>query len=143
MRNLSDGIRDMDFRTHLRSRSWSRLLALFALLFAVSVCSEDATPPGTAPSVLVSGAQSPEVGASVTLSATTRDGADSAYRWSSARKDVASVDDAGTVTGVAAGEAIITATGVDSGASADHVVVVVPLGTETVIVSITGNPFVE
>ncbi len=126
-------------------RVFTRVLALVALLFAVSMCGDDETS-GPAPDirVIVSGAHALQVGDSMALSADTAGSADSSYSWSSSQSDVASVDDAGTVTGLAAGEAIIRATGNDSGARGEHVVVVSEAAPPpTPVVTIMGNPFVK
>jgi hypothetical protein len=124
---------------------WSgraRLLALLFVIFAAAMCGGDDEPvPGA--TVSITGEHSLQVGESMTLTATTLGGADSAYRWSSSRTNFATVDDAGMVTAVAAGETTITAVGVESGASADHVVVVVPIPVETIVVTVSGNPFVQ
>lgn len=123
-------------------RGWTRVLALFFLLLSVSVCSDDdPVPPGAV--VTIAGAHSLMVGDSVTLSATTANFADSAYSWTSSRTDVAMVDGAGVVTGVAPGEALITATGAESGAASNHVVVVSAVADGAIVVSVTGNPFVQ
>jgi hypothetical protein len=122
-------------------RGWSHVLALFFLLLSVSVCSDEPVVPGA--TVLISGAHGLMVGDSLTLSAVTSGAADSAYGWASSRTDVATVDQAGTVTGVAPGEALISATGSESGASASHVVVVTPIPDGAVVVTVTGNPFIQ
>jgi hypothetical protein len=69
------------------------------------------------PQVTVTGDVAVLVGETATLTAATADGEDSAYTWASSDDAVATVDEAGLVTGVVAGTAIITATGVDTGAS--------------------------
>jgi len=58
-----------------------------------------------------------EVGDTFDFNATSTDPTDTAFDWESDDETVATVDENGTVTGVAAGEAIITATGVYSNAS--------------------------
>jgi hypothetical protein len=53
------------------------------------------------------------------LTATTWNGADDAYTWTSSDEVVATVDDTGLVTGMGVGTATISATGSTSGLSAD------------------------
>jgi hypothetical protein len=65
------------------------------------------------------------VGATLTLTATTLNDEDASYTWSSGDEAIATVDADGMVTGVAAGETVITATGDDSGEMGDHGVVVI------------------
>lgn len=122
-----------------------RFLALLSLVLSVAVCSDDETKPTPADVVVsLSGAHQLRIGESLALQAATTGADDSGYRWSSSQAAVASVDEAGTVTGVAAGEAIITATGVDSSAAGEHVVVVVPADSvPTIVVTVSGNPFIE
>jgi hypothetical protein len=122
----------------------ARVLLLASLAIVLSVCSDDSAnvlAPGT---LRVDGDHSLALGETLTLRATTEGAADSAYGWSSSRNDVVSVDGAGVATGLAVGEAIVTATGMDSGLTAEHVLVV----TETAapgdpFVSVSGTPFVE
>jgi Bacterial Ig-like domain (group 2) len=123
---------------------WGPMLALFALIFVVGSCGDDSTstPAPAAATVLISGEHSLNVGDTLSLSAATNSGADSAYAWSSTRTDVATVDEAGVVTALAAGEATIVATGADSGVDGDHVVVVLPDTATTPYVTVTGNPVV-
>ncbi len=128
-----------------RNTRWTQLLALLSLILAVTVCGDDETtaPPSTV-AVTLSGAHQLRVGESIAVSAATVGADDTGYLWSTSQGAVATVDEAGTVTGVAPGEALITATGVDSGKSADHVVVVVAQDTDpTVVVTVSGNPFVQ
>ena len=54
------------------------------------------------------------VGDTVDLSATTTNGTDSSYTWESDDETVATIDSAGTVTGIGQGEVNITAVGADS-----------------------------
>jgi|GEM_PF-57025 len=68
----------------------------------------------TIPYVVVSGSVAIEVGDTITLEAQTINGEDSGYTWGSTDEVIATVDENGVVTGVAAGEASITATGKDS-----------------------------
>lgn len=80
-------------------------------------CGETATTGVPAPRVVVTGAVAVEVGATVTLQAVTENGRDSAYAWTSSDEAVATVNATGTVTGVAEGVAVVTATGADTKAS--------------------------
>ncbi|MEZ4438518.1 MAG: Ig-like domain-containing protein [Polyangiaceae bacterium] len=117
---------------------------MVAFALALVGCGDDETqPPGSNPVVTIDGGYSLDIGETLTLSATTTDGADSAYAWVSSRNDVATVNEAGVVTAVAAGETIITATGADTGVSAEHGVVVLPQATGTTpYVTVSGNPVV-
>lgn len=108
-----------------RLRPWSLLLLL------VTACAE--LEKERVPTVTTSGAHALQVGAVLQLSATTADGADSAYTWQSESSDVATVDAEGRVTAIAPGETIVTATGVDTGAVGRHPIVVVqelPIGPD-------------
>lgn len=120
------------------------VLTVVAFSFALPGCGDDDTqPPANTATVSISGDYSLAIGETLTLSATTTSGADSAYSWSSSRTDVATVDDAGVVTAVAAGETTITAVGADTGASADHGIVVLPEdAVATPFVMVTGNPVI-
>ena len=92
------------------------------------------------PAVTITGDHGLEVGATTTLAAATTEGADAAYKWGSSNDAIAAVDEDGVVTGVAAGEAAITATGDDTGASAEHAVVVIALPDEVEpVVVVVGN----
>ncbi len=75
--------------------------------------------------VVVTGAYSVDVGATLALTAATLNDEDASYTWSSADEAIATVDADGVVTGVAAGEVIISATGDDTGETGDHGVVVI------------------
>ncbi|NOZ02508.1 MAG: hypothetical protein GXP54_11540, partial [Deltaproteobacteria bacterium] len=97
-------------------------------------CGSTTTEPG--PVVTVTGDVAVKVGQSIQLSASTANGTDSAYSWSSSKEAVATVDDSGVVTGVAEGTAVITATGADTGASGSWGVhVYVEGGAARVVVS--------
>ncbi|RJO66252.1 MAG: hypothetical protein C4523_13250 [Myxococcales bacterium] len=86
-------------------------------------------PPVAAPVVAVSGGTSVLVGATLQLSAATEGGTDAGYAWSSSNDAIATVDAAtGLVTGVAEGEATITATGDDTNVSGSKVIVVLAVG---------------
>jgi len=108
----------------------------------ISGCSDD---DSTGDTVLVetSGDHGVIVGETTTLQATTINGTDSAYTWASDDESVATVDVDGVVTGVAAGEAMITATGADSGVSGMHAIVVIPAGMGDPTVIITGDVFIK
>ena len=100
-------------RTRLTHCIW--VLAATSLLWACG--SDTETGEVNAPSVAVAGDVALLVGATATFTATTADGEDSAYEWASDSEAVATVDADGVVTGVAAGTAIISATGADTGAT--------------------------
>jgi hypothetical protein len=78
-----------------------------------------------APTIIASGAHSVVIGDSVNISATTAEGADGSYTFTSADPTIATVNGAGVVTGIAAGETAVTVTGDDTLASASYPVVVV------------------
>ena len=82
------------------------------------------------PVVMVSGGHAVEVGKTLTLSATTKDGKDTSYAWKSSDEAVATVDSKGVVTAVKAGETTITATGGDTKAAGEHAVVVTSPATQ-------------
>lgn len=95
---------------------------------------EDGDVPKPEARVAITGGFSVKVGETLQLTAATTDGTDAGYGWMSSMEGVATVDDMGLVTGVASGEALITATGMDTGASDGHGIVVLAepvLGTET------------
>jgi uncharacterized protein YjdB len=69
-----------------------------------------------APAVSVTGDVAVMVGESTTFTASTENGTDAGYDWTSSDDTIATVDETGLVAGVAAGTAIISAVGVDSGA---------------------------
>lgn len=74
--------------------------------------------------IVIMGDNTMIVGETLSLSASTERGTDHGYDWSTSDKGVASVED-GLVTAKAVGSVTITATGRDTGRSADHVIVVV------------------
>jgi hypothetical protein len=105
-------------------------------------CSECTDEPDAAtgdPVVLIAGDVVVKIDETLTLTATTVNGEDSAYTWMSADEGVATVDDMGVVTGVAEGEAVITATGVDTGATGDWGVAVVVEIMPDAMVTVTGD----
>ena len=87
---------------------------------------------GTAgdPMLKITGDYSLMEGETLTLTVETIDGEDATYSWMSSDDMIATVED-GVVTGVAAGEVLITATGDDTGAEAIHGVVVLAEGVTT------------
>ena len=89
----------------------------------VVVFEESTVQPGT-PVVIVAGDFVVAAGGTVTLTAATTNGTDSSYAWATSDDTVATVDMAGVVTGVDGGEAIITATGADTGAAGSLGIVV-------------------
>lgn len=66
------------------------------------------------------------IGSTLALNASTINGTDSGYVWSSSFQSVASVDQNGVVSGIAAGRATIQARGIDSGAIGTFDVSVIP-----------------
>ena len=67
--------------------------------------------------VVIAGEALVAIGGSSTLEATTLNGTDASYTWSTSDLSIATVDQAGLVTGVAEGLVTLTATGDTSGAS--------------------------
>lgn len=80
-------------------------------------------PPDPEVVVTVTGGNFLKPTQTLTLTATTANGEDGSYAWSSSDPAVATVT-AGVVTGVADGEAIITAKGADTGKEGKHGIVV-------------------
>jgi len=78
------------------------------------------------PEIAIAGPHGLVVGTTTTLTATTVNGTDASYAWASLDPTVATVDAAGVVTPVGAGETSVTATGADSGAIGRHALVVIP-----------------
>jgi len=110
-----------------RTRDCARLgLLLVAALIAVGGCAE--LEKEKAIRVVISGRSSVEAGATLSLSATTENGTDRSYEWSSANEGIASVSENGLVLGLVAGETTITATGADTGAIGTLPVVVLARG---------------
>jgi uncharacterized protein YjdB len=93
------------------------VVALLVAAVAASCGGDTTTKEVAAPTVSVDGDVAIEVGATATFTATTKDGTDSGYEWSSSDEAVATVDADGVVTGVAEGTAIITALGKDTAAA--------------------------
>ena len=101
--------------------------AAFVFIGCPTADDDDSAVPEPEPDPLVeiTGNHAVEVASTLSLSASTVDGTDGSYTWTSSDEAVATVDAlSGLVTGVAAGEADITATGDDTDAWADHPVVV-------------------
>lgn len=92
------------------------------------------------PTVTVTGQHGLVVGETLTLSASTANATDDGYTWAVLDGSVASVDAAGLVTALAAGETTVTATGAQSGAVGRHALVVVEDVSElTVEVLVEGS----
>jgi hypothetical protein len=124
------------------------LLAAALLVFTGCPPSDDDDDSGPDPDpepmpyVTIGGTHSLALPGELTLTAGTTDGTDSGYAWTSSDDAVVTVD-AGVVTAVAYGEAVITATGADTAASDTHGVVVVPeLVDPDVTVVVTGAFYV-
>lgn len=128
--------------TTYRKQTLVALLAVAALaLPALAACSDDDS--GFDTQVTISGDHSVSEGATLTLQAETINGTDAGYTWASDDETVATVDENGVVTGVAAGEAEITATGVDSGVTGRHAVVVTTTGGGDLAVIVSGDVFMK
>jgi predicted CXXCH cytochrome family protein len=78
-----------------------------------------------APTIVATGAHSLVVGDSLTIAVMTADGEDATYTFTSADPTIATVNSAGVVTGIAAGETAVTVTGDDTMAATSYPVVVV------------------
>ncbi len=116
-----------------RHRLWSRSVLLLGLSFVTACAGTKATPV-----VQIAGDVSVQVGQTLKLTATTVNGTDSGYTWSSADTAIATVDATGKVTGVAAGETKISVTGKDTAAAASHgVAVLTEPPTATVAAAVT------
>lgn len=124
-------------------RDTALLVAAVLLTTAFWSCSKskEEAPEPTPPAVSVTGVTLDKssisilVGASETLAATVspKDAANKKVTWKSDKPTIATVDANGKVTGVAAGEAIITVTTDDGGKTATcRVTVSVPVGMVTV-----------
>ena len=88
--------------------------------------------------VAISGNHSAMIGKTLKLGASTLNGKDTTYTWSSSKETVATVDSSGLVTGVAAGETTITATGGTTKAAGKHAVVVIASSSASAMISIKG-----
>ena len=126
---------------------WSVVITVGALLSACGTETETKEVAVKAAQIAVDGEWVVTVGKTITLAAKTVDGTDTGYTWSSSDLTVATIDDAGVVTGVAKGVAIITAMGKDSMATASRGVVVEADGGSggggTPVVVVTGDYMVE
>jgi hypothetical protein len=87
---------------------------------ACAGCGDD----GATASVSITGGHSVSVGRTLALAADTAGGTDSDYTWQVDRPAIAIVDANGVVTGLAPGEAVVTARGSSTEASGSHAVVV-------------------
>src|SRR3954471_4422881 len=104
------------------------LLGVVALTAGCAQLESDKAPPTTstsAPAIAATGPHAVSIGSSITITATTTNGSDSAYTFATANPGVATVDGQGAVTGIAVGETSITVTGVTTKAVASYPVVVV------------------
>jgi glucose/arabinose dehydrogenase len=129
--------RDKRFRNRTASLHRSRLLFglrvgffVTTLMFLLGPLVSTGCQPGTVDEVkiLVSVTPNPvlvPVGEKVELSASSTNSRDG-FTWTSKNTTIATVDKTGTVTGLAEGQTVITATGTRSGAQAQVQVSVVP-----------------
>ena len=105
-----------------------RSLVLFAplLLSGALGCAqlESDNPNAPVPAITIGGPNAVVVGQTITLTATTSHGTDTSYSFASANAAVATVDDAGVVTGVAPGQTSVTVTGAQTKATASTPIVV-------------------
>lgn len=95
------------------------------------------------PLVVTQGPHQVLVAGAITLSASTENAADTGYTFTSSNPAIAAVIPQGIVTGVAPGEALITVTGVPSGATATHPVVVVAPTVEPVAPDTSAVPYFD
>ena len=133
-------VRDKRICTRHKEESDMKRIQFFVVLIAIALlaaCGGDTKTETVevdvevaAPSVKVTGDVAIEVGATAEFTATTADGEDTGYTWASSDEAVATVDEAGVVTGVAAGTAIITATGLETAAAGTWGVHVYVAGTD-------------
>ena len=94
-----------------------------ALAIAVAGCADLETV--TPPSIVVDGPTTVQLGQTVTLTASTRNGSDPGYTFESSDPATATVGENGVVKGLALGQADIKVTGKDTKAVTTHPVVVV------------------
>ncbi|MEM6274651.1 MAG: hypothetical protein AAF735_05360 [Myxococcota bacterium] len=99
--------------------------------FALGGCSDDAPTEITRARILTTGDHSVAIGATITITATTEDGTDSAYTFTSSAPELFTVNADGVVTGISDGEGVISVQGNDTGESVDHAVVVLPDPVDT------------
>jgi len=109
----------------LGAASAGTLLALLALAGAGCAQLESDKVPPPPPAITTAGPHAVAVGQTITITATTVNGADASYTFTSANPAVAAAGSAGAVTGIAPGETTVTVTGAQSGATASVPVVVV------------------
>jgi predicted CXXCH cytochrome family protein len=109
---------------------FSGVLFAFAAapVVGVSACAQPEDGPVE---IVLEGARILSIAESSTLSAETTRGTDHGYAWASTDETVATVDMAGRVTGVAEGEATITAQGLDTGATGNHLIIVLDLPVDS------------
>ena len=127
------------------SRHTALLVAAVLLSISFWSCSKDNLPEPTPPDISVTGVTlnkaelALSVGGSETLTATVapKDATNKNVTWKSSNAAIASVDAAGKVTGVAAGEATITVTTEDGGKTATCKVTV--SDTEIKVTGVTLN----
>ena len=105
----------------MSSRYWVALACAYGL--AVGGCAE--LEKERLPFVTTDGPNQLYVGDTALITALTTNGRDASYIWTSADEAVATVAEDGTVTATGAGQTSITATGSDTKARGEHVLVVV------------------
>jgi hypothetical protein len=110
------------------TRAASFPAVLLTLCVGLLAACPTETPQPDAVTVSVAGAYSVAVGDTLQLTATTAGATDAGYSWVSSAPGTVSVTAGGLVTGILAGEAVITVTGDDSGVSGTHPVVVTTEG---------------
>ncbi len=115
--------------------------SLLLLSLVVGCPTEEPEPTPPTPVVSVTGTHAVLVGATLQLTASTADGTDAGYSWTSSDDSFVAVDQTGVVTGVAVGEASITVVGDDTGASATHGVVVTAEPVVADVVVTVGGAF--
>jgi predicted CXXCH cytochrome family protein len=100
-------------------------LAQASLIAAALVGFACAQLEGEDVTVVITGDNTLAIGETLMLTATTERGTDHGHAWASSDDAIATVSQAGLVTGVAPGSAVITATGLDTGRRDEHVIIVV------------------
>jgi Bacterial Ig-like domain (group 2) len=106
----------------LLSNRVTRTVAVAVAVLGVACAKLEKERP---PQILTTGPHAVALGATITVAASTKDGSDPAYAFSSADGTIASVDEHGIVTGLAVGETSISVTGANTKAVASHAIVVV------------------
>ena len=122
--NRNARAREMIMKKHERRGVWVALM--FVALTAA--CAE--LEKEKVPTVITAGSHQVLQGQTLQLSATTENATDTGYTFASSVGAVATVSATGLVTGVLPGEAIISVTGVPSGAVGKHPVVVLLTATD-------------